>query len=106
MPGKEFFSKQVSIQWVISTLAGAIVFCAATLISFSANWTKLNDKLDTLIAQQGESTVRSEKRIEQENALFAAHDSRLNVVERNIDRHDFRLESVERVLQLKIPVRK
>lgn len=106
MPGKDFFDKQVSIQWVLGAIGTSLFICLGTVWSFSADWKGLNDKLDRLISQQNDSAIRTDKRIEQENALFAAHDNRLSVAERTIYQHDYRLDNVERVLQLKIPVRK
>lgn len=106
MPGKEFFDKQVSIQWVLGAVATSILFCTGTVWSFSSNWTKLNDKMDHMIDQQTDTARRDEVRNSRQEAIASAQEARLSAVERGIDRHDFRLDNVERVLQLKIPVRK
>lgn len=106
MSSKEFFNKQVSVTWVISTVFAALIGLGGTLVSFSAQWTKLNDKLDQLLEQEAKTARRAEIRDGRIDTIVATQDARIAATERTTDKHEIRIDNLERVMGLKIPLRK
>jgi hypothetical protein len=93
---------KIPLTWLISTALALLGAFSALLWSIAAQ----SNKIDQVLVQQAKTDARLDNRDARIDVLASTFSTAISNIQRIDDKQDLRLDNVERVVGLKIPIRK
>jgi hypothetical protein len=93
---------KIPLTWLISTAFALLGAFSALLWSIAAQ----SNKIDQVLVQQAKTDARLDNRDVRIDVLANTFTGAVSTIQRIDDRQDLRLDNIERVVGLKIPIRK
>lgn len=97
---------KIPLTWVVRSAASVILAIGVSIWMVATQYTNLINKQDQMLNRQEDSERREEARSQQQQLLIASHDTRISAAERELDKHDVRLDNIERTQQIKGAIKK
>jgi uncharacterized protein HemX len=99
MPESKIVDTKIPLTWVVRSAISVILAIGIAIWMVATQYTNLINKQDQMLTRQAESERRAEIRSDQQQLVISSHDARISATERELDKHDVRIENLERARQ-------
>ena len=100
MSDTKIVDTKIPLTWVVRSAASVILAIGISIWMVATQYTNLINKQDQMLTRQADSERREEIRSQRQELMISSHDTRIAAAERELDKHDVRLDNIERTQRM------